>query len=346
MVRSTLEEWTALANGDKGTLLRVRATNHMATAATTVATTAPPTASAWLVQRPPSRDRTRMPRRFPTAWQAAATRKNTTTAVSSRRTELSSETSSPAWVAAHAPRARPTSSPRYPRSTIANPRRQPLRAARARITSRRTSIVCRWKGIAVPAAEGVRLILIGWRTKHGVLHQARPRADAHDVWTPTSTPSWHRCRWPPPGPCSGPRRPRTRAGRTCTCPTGRSGRAGGRRRPASSCAPSTGWSCSASRPPEGRRGQPSSPGLEVVAQGPLDLLGQLAHADQDRVPDRRERRRVREVHVDHLGHRHLVPEGGGEHVDPLGRVLAADDLGSEQPARTALGQHLDLHLLG
>src|SRR5215216_6313123 len=167
MVRSTLEEWTARENGDRGTLLRVRAMNHMAMAATTVATTAPPTASAWLVQRPPSRDRTRMPRRFPTAWQAAATRKNTTTAVSSRRTELSSETSSPAWVAAHAPRARPTSSPRYPMSTIANPRRQPLRAARARITSRRMSIACRWKGIAVPAAEGVHLILIGWRTKHG-----------------------------------------------------------------------------------------------------------------------------------------------------------------------------------
>src|SRR5919112_631836 len=110
MVRSTLEEWTARENGDRGTLLRVRAMNHMAMAATTVATPAP--------------------------------------------------------------RARPTSSPRYPRSTIANPRRQPLRAARARITSRRTSIVCRWKGIAVPAAEGVRLILIGWRTKHGVLHQA------------------------------------------------------------------------------------------------------------------------------------------------------------------------------
>src|ERR1044072_5822814 len=55
MVRSTLEEWTALVNGDRGTLLRVRATNHMAMAATTVATTAPPTASAWLVQRPPGR---------------------------------------------------------------------------------------------------------------------------------------------------------------------------------------------------------------------------------------------------------------------------------------------------
>ena len=112
IVRSTLEECTALANGDRGTLLRVRATNHMAMAATMVATTAPPMASARLVQRPPSSERTRIPSRLPTAWQAAATRKNTTTAVSSRRTELSAETSSPAWVAAHAPRASPTSSPR------------------------------------------------------------------------------------------------------------------------------------------------------------------------------------------------------------------------------------------
>jgi hypothetical protein len=112
IVRSTLEEWTARENGENGTLLRVRATNHMAMAATMVATTAPPTASARLVQRPPSSERTRMPSRLPTAWQAAATRKNTTTAVSSRRSELSGETSRPAWVAAHAPRARPTSSPR------------------------------------------------------------------------------------------------------------------------------------------------------------------------------------------------------------------------------------------
>src|SRR4030095_7914847 len=95
MVRSTLEEWTALVNGDRGTLLRVRATNHMAMAATMVATTAPPMASALLVQRPPSSDRTRIPSRLPTAWQAAATRKNTTTAVSSRRTELSAADSSP-----------------------------------------------------------------------------------------------------------------------------------------------------------------------------------------------------------------------------------------------------------
>src|SRR5215212_9193263 len=282
MVRSTLEEWTARENGDKGTLLRVRAMNHMAMAATTVATTAPPTASAWLVQRPPSRDRTRMPRRFPTAWQAAATRKNTTTAITSRRTELSSETSSPAWVAAHAPRARPTSSPRYPRSTIANPRRQPLRAARARITSRRTSIVCRWKGIAVPAAEGVRLILIGWRTKHGVLHQARPRADAHDVWTPTSTPSWHRCRWPPPGPCSGPAgRGRVLGGRAHARRDGQGLRAAGGDQPGA-----------VRRAPGGAvraRGllRPGAgPGLEVVAQALVDLLGQLAHGDQDRVPDR------------------------------------------------------------
>src|SRR4029450_1962606 len=88
MGRSTLEEWTAGENGEKGTLLRVRAMNHMATAATTVATTAPPMASARLVQRPPKSERTRMPSRLPTAWQAAATRKNTTTPVSERRTEL------------------------------------------------------------------------------------------------------------------------------------------------------------------------------------------------------------------------------------------------------------------
>jgi hypothetical protein len=112
IVRSTLEELTARENVEKGTLLRVRATNHMATAATTVATTAPPMASARLVQRPPSIDRTRMPIRLPTAWQAAATRKNTTTAVSSRLVELSAETSRPALVAAHAPRASPASSPR------------------------------------------------------------------------------------------------------------------------------------------------------------------------------------------------------------------------------------------
>src|ERR687891_2253240 len=109
MVRSTLEEWTALANGDRGTLLRVRATNHRAMAATTVATTAPPTASARLVQRPPSTERIRMPTRLPTAWQAAAAKEKTTTAVSRRRTELSAETSNPTLVAAHAPRASPTS---------------------------------------------------------------------------------------------------------------------------------------------------------------------------------------------------------------------------------------------
>ena len=41
-----------------------------------------------------------MPSRLPTAWQAAATRKNTTTAVTSRRTEASGEISRTAWVAA------------------------------------------------------------------------------------------------------------------------------------------------------------------------------------------------------------------------------------------------------
>ena len=84
--------------------------------------------------------------------------------------------------------------------------------------------------------------------------------------------------------------------------------------------------------PQGRAGtkQPSTVALATV-------VGRRSRGarDQDRVPHRRERRRVPEVELRDLLDGHLVPDRGGEHVDALGRALAADDLRAEQPAGRA-----------
>ena len=77
--------------------------------------------------------------------------------------------------------------------------------------------------------------------------------------------------------------------------------------------------------------------LRRGVQAPYESAGNDVH----RVPHRAERRGVAEVEVDHLFGRQPGLDGGGQHVDPLGRALLAHDLRPEHPAGTHLGQGLD-----
>ncbi len=63
--------------------------------------------------------------------------------------------------------------------------------------------------------------------------------------------------------------------------------------------------------------------------------GRLASGDEDRVPYRGKRWGVGEVQSRHLLNGHVVPERGRGGVDPLGRALATDDLGPQQPSGVA-----------
>src|SRR5581483_4131179 len=78
-------------------------------------------------------------------------------------------------------------------------------------------------------------------------------------------------------------------------------------------------------------------------RGVLKAFGGFAGGDEHRVPDRRERRGVAEVEAGHLFARHLVPHGDGEGVDALTGVLAADDLGAEQPSGSTFDDELRSH---
>src|SRR5450759_644074 len=84
----------------------------------------------------------------------------------------------------------------------------------------------------------------------------------------------------------------------------------------------------------------------VEAEVPLELSGRSARRARrcpprprprpcarrsTRLPHRGKRRRVGHVEVDHVLQGHLVPQCGGNGVDPLGRTLLADDLPDAQP---------------
>ena len=73
--------------------------------------------------------------------------------------------------------------------------------------------------------------------------------------------------------------------------------------------------------------------------------GSLAGGDEDRVPYRGKRWGVGEVQSRHLLNGHVVPERGRGGVDPLGRALATDDLGPQQPSGVAFRGHLDRQVL-
>src|SRR5437879_8056574 len=72
----------------------------------------------------------------------------------------------------------------------------------------------------------------------------------------------------------------------------------------------------------------------------------LAGRHQYRVPHRGERRRVGEVEVQELLDGELGGEGGGQHVDALGRPLLADDLRAQELATARLAQDLHADRLG
>src|SRR3954471_12148701 len=93
---------------------------------------------------------------------------------------------------------------------------------------------------------------------------------------------------------------------------------------------------------------PKNAAGNLVPAGALLLhrVPRLAGGHQDRVPHGGERRGVGEIEVEQVLDGELGGDGGGQHVDALGRSLLADDLGADQLAAASLAEDLDGDGLG